>query len=250
VLALLAYASRLTRANRRLHWLVAMIAVFAASLFYGDAVITPAISVLSAVEGLSVATPAFKSWVLPIAVAIIVWLFKIQKHGTGGLGRYFGAVTVVWFLVIAALGMASIAETPGVLGAVDPRHALGFAVESPDAAFLALGAVFLTLTGAEALYADMGHFGSGPIRIGWVGLVLRGRRRIPSSCLHRIIFCCRWSDWRPQRRSSPPRPPSAELFPLRNRRRGWAICRIFRRGTRRNRNGARSTFPRSTGRCW
>ena len=171
VLALLAYASRLTRANRRLHWLVAMIAVFAASLFYGDAVITPAISVLSAVEGLSVATPAFKSWVLPIAVAIIVWLFKIQKHGTGGLGRYFGAVTVVWFLVIAALGMASIAETPGVLGAVDPRHALGFAVESPDAAFLALGAVFLTLTGAEALYADMGHFGSGPIRIGWVGLV-------------------------------------------------------------------------------
>ncbi len=171
VLALLAYASRLTRANRRLHWLVAMIAVFAASLFYGDAVITPAISVLSAVEGLSVATPAFESWVLPIAVAIIVWLFKMQKHGTGGLGKYFGAVTVLWFLVIAALGIASIAETPSVLGAVDPRHALSFAVESPGAAFLALGAVFLTLTGAEALYADMGHFGSGPIRIGWVGLV-------------------------------------------------------------------------------
>ena len=171
VLALLAYASRLTRANRRLQWLVAMIAVFAASLFYGDAVITPAISVLSAVEGLSVATPAFETWVVPIAVAIIVWLFKMQKHGTGGLGRYFGAVTVVWFLAIAALGLASIVETPRVLSAVDPSHALGFAVESPGAAFLALGAVFLTLTGAEALYADMGHFGSGPIRIGWVGLV-------------------------------------------------------------------------------
>ena len=171
VLALLAYASRLTRANRRLQWLVAMIAVFAASLFYGDAVITPAISVLSAVEGLSVATPAFETWVVPIAVAIIVWLFKMQKHGTGGLGRYFGAVTVVWFLAIAVLGLASIVETPRVLSAVDPSHALGFAVESPGAAFLALGAVFLTLTGAEALYADMGHFGSGPIRIGWVGLV-------------------------------------------------------------------------------
>ena len=171
VLALLAYASRLTRANRRLQWLVAMMAVFAASLFYGDAVITPAISVLSAVEGLSVATPAFETWVVPIAVAIIVWLFKMQKHGTGGLGRYFGAVTVVWFLAIAALGLASIVETPRVLSAVDPSHALGFAVESPGAAFLALGAVFLTLTGAEALYADMGHFGSGPIRIGWVGLV-------------------------------------------------------------------------------
>jgi len=171
VLALLAYASRLTRANRRLQWLVAIIAVFAASLFYGDAVITPAISVLSAVEGLSVATPAFETWVVPIAVAIIVWLFKMQKHGTGGLGRYFGAVTVVWFLAIAALGLASIVETPRVLSAVDPSHALGFAVESPGAAFLALGAVFLTLTGAEALYADMGHFGSGPIRIGWVGLV-------------------------------------------------------------------------------
>jgi KUP system potassium uptake protein len=171
VLALLAYATRLTRANPRLQWLVATIAVFAASLFYGDAVITPAISVLSAVEGLSVATPAFERWIVPITLAIIVALFAIQHRGTGGVGKLFGPITVVWFLTIATLGVVSIAETPRILGAVDPRHAASFAVDSPGLAFLALGAVFLTLTGGEALYADMGHFGRTPIRIGWFCLV-------------------------------------------------------------------------------
>jgi KUP system potassium uptake protein len=171
VLALLAYATRLTRRNARLQWLVAVTAVFAASLFYGDAVITPAISVLSAVEGLSVATPGLQRFVLPITVAIIVVMFAIQSHGTGRVGRLFGPITVVWFLTLALLGIASIVETPRILGAVDPRHAAAFAIESPKAAFLALGAVFLTLTGGEALYADMGHFGRGPIRIGWFGLV-------------------------------------------------------------------------------
>ncbi|MFZ5511922.1 MAG: potassium transporter Kup [Pseudomonadota bacterium] len=171
VLALLAYSGRLTRGHGRLHWVAAVIAIFAASLFFGDAVITPAISVLSAVEGLAVATPALAHWVVPLTIAILVALFAIQHHGTGGVGRYFGPITVAWFLTLAWLGLASIVQTPGILAALDPRHALAFAVEAPGAAFLALGAVFLTLTGGEALYADMGHFGRGPIRIGWFGLV-------------------------------------------------------------------------------
>jgi KUP system potassium uptake protein len=171
VLALLAYASRLTRREQKLRAFATIIAIFAASLFFGDAVITPAISVLSAVEGLSVATPAFEHWVVPLTLAVLVWLFTIQRHGTGRVGRYFGPITVIWFLTLAILGAASIAQTPGVLAAIDVRHALAFAIESPRAAFLALGAVFLAITGAEALYADMGHFGVGPIRMGWFGLV-------------------------------------------------------------------------------
>jgi KUP system potassium uptake protein len=172
VLALLALAMRRLRENARARWLVGTMALFAASLFYGDSVITPAISVLSAVEGLSVATPAFESWIVPITLVILVALFAIQRHGTGGVGRLFGPVTVLWFASIGALGLASVAENPHVLVALDPRHALSFAVASPSGAFLVLGAVFLALTGAEALYADMGHFGARPIRIGWFGLVL------------------------------------------------------------------------------
>ncbi len=171
VLALLAYAQRLTRRNPRLQWGVAVTAVFAASLFYGDAVITPAISVLSAVEGLSVATPGLERFVLPITVGIIIAMFAIQSRGTGKVGKLFGPITVVWFLTLAALGGASIVETPSIVAAIDPSYAVAFAVASPGAAFMALGAVFLTLTGGEALYADMGHFGRGPIRIGWFGLV-------------------------------------------------------------------------------
>ena len=171
VLALLAYAGRLTRKHRGLHLFTSIVAIFAASLFFGDAVITPAISVLSAVEGLSVATPAFESWIVPITLAVIIWLFTIQRRGTAHIGRYFGPITTLWFITLALLGTASIAQTPGVLAAIDIRHAFAFAAESPVAAFLALGAVFLAITGAEALYADMGHFGIGPIRIGWFGLV-------------------------------------------------------------------------------
>ncbi len=170
VLALLAYAGRLAR-GRRLRWFTATVAIFAASLFFGDAVITPAISVLSAVEGLAVVAPALGHWVVPLTLIVILVLFTIQRHGTGGVGRFFGPVTIVWFLTLGALGLASIAQSPGILAAIDPRHALAFAATSPSAAFLALGAVFLTLTGGEALYADMGHFGRGPIRIGWFGLV-------------------------------------------------------------------------------
>ena len=171
ILALLALASRLTRERPRLAWTVAMLGIFGASLFYGDAVITPAISVISAVEGLSVATPAFEQWVVPITIAILVGLFAIQSRGTGAVGKLFGPITVLWFIALAALGAVSIVETPAVLAALDPRHALGFAVHSPGLTFLVMGAVFLAITGAEALYADMGHFGPAPIRLAWFGLV-------------------------------------------------------------------------------
>ena len=171
ILALLAFTSRQLRDRPRLAWMASVLAVAGASLFYGDAVITPAISVLSAVEGLSVATPQLAHWVVPITVVIIIALFSIQSRGTGSVGKLFGPITVVWLLIMAGLGTRSIIETPEVLQAIDPRHALGFAIRAPHIAFLALGAVFLALTGAEALYADMGHFGRNPIRIAWFALV-------------------------------------------------------------------------------
>ena len=171
ILALLARAARVTRERPRLAAAVAMVGVFGASLFYGDAIITPAISVISAVEGVSVATPALEHWVVPITIAVLAGLFAIQSRGTGSVGRLFGPVIVVWFLAIAALGAVSIAQTPAVIGALDPRHALRFAWQFPAATFLVMGAVFLAITGAEALYADMGHFGRAPIRLAWFGLV-------------------------------------------------------------------------------
>jgi KUP system potassium uptake protein len=172
VLALLALASQLFRGNRKLSAAAAMIAVFAASLFYGDAIITPAISVLSAVEGISVATPALEKWVVPATMVIIIGLFALQPRGTGKIGRLFGPVTLLWFVVIGALGVMSIWQTPAILKALDPAYAVRFAVQSPGLTFIALGSVFLALTGGEALYADMGHFGRAPIRIAWFGLVL------------------------------------------------------------------------------
>src|SRR6266568_6284235 len=171
ILALLARASRLTHERPRLASMVAMLGIFGASLFYGDALLTPAISVLSAIEGISVATPTFESWIVPITVGILIGLFCIQKRGTGAVGKLFGPAMVVWFLALAVFGGISIAQTPAVLAALHPGHALGFAVRSPGLTFLVLGAVFLAITGAEALYADMGHFGPAPIRLAWFGLV-------------------------------------------------------------------------------
>jgi KUP system potassium uptake protein len=170
VLALTALAHRVSRSPR---WSMLAVGggIFAAALFYGDAIITPAISVLSAVEGISVATPHLEHFVVPVTVGILVGLFMIQKHGTGQVGRYFGPVTVIWFVTLAALGVASILQTPAVLQAVDPRHAIDFAMARPHAAFILLSAVFLALTGGEALYADMGHFGAKPVRLAWYGLV-------------------------------------------------------------------------------
>lgn len=145
--------------------------VAGAALFYGDAIITPAISVLSAVEGLKLITPVFLPFVLPISVAILVVLFVLQSRGTGPLARWFGPITVLWFLAMAAAGVAQIAEAPRILGAVSPAHAVYFLTHHGLVAFVVLGAVFLAVTGAEALYADLGHFGRLPIQLAWFGLV-------------------------------------------------------------------------------
>ena len=171
VLALLTFALRSTEKRKSIHAAVIMLGAVAASLFYGDAIITPAISVLSAVEGLSVAMPRFEEWIVPIAIALLVGLFVVQRRGTARIGRVFGPVMIFWFLVLAVLGSISIAQTPGVLAALNPAYAVSFALERPGLALLALGAVFLCLTGAEALYADMGHFGKVPVRVAWYALV-------------------------------------------------------------------------------
>ncbi len=171
VLALLTNVLSLVRDRPRLTWFVSVLGIFAAALFYGDAVITPAISVLSAVEGITVAAPSLASYIVPIALVILVGLFMLQRSGTASVGALFGPVMVVWFLTLAILGIASIIQTPEIVAAINPRHALTFAFEHPGWTFIALSAVFLTLTGAEALYADLGHFGVRPIQIGWFALV-------------------------------------------------------------------------------
>lgn len=171
VLALTALAQRVSRSAGAVSATVVALGVFAAALFYGDAVITPAISVLSAVEGISVAAPELSDWVVPLTVLILTLLFMIQRHGTSFVGRFFGPVTTLWFLTLAILGTVSIIDTPDILRALDPRYALQFALDEPASAFFMLSAVFLVLTGGEALYADMGHFGKVPIRLAWYGLV-------------------------------------------------------------------------------
>jgi KUP system potassium uptake protein len=140
-------------------------------LFYGDALITPAISVLSAVEGISVAAPAFEHFIIPITVGVLTGLFFIQRRGTGSVGKLFGPITLLWFAALGVLGAISIAGTPSVLLAINPMYAVSFALEHPAGMFLLLSAVFLALTGGEALYADMGHFGAKPVRLAWYGLV-------------------------------------------------------------------------------
>ena len=146
--------------------------IFGTALLYGDGMITPAITVLGAAEGLEVTTSFFQPYVVPIAVAILVGLFLIQKYGTHRIGGLFGPIMVVWFLVLAALGLMWVARYPAVLGAFDPRHAFSFFRENGGTGFAVLGAVFLVVTGGEALYADMGHFGRQPIRLAWFALVL------------------------------------------------------------------------------
>jgi KUP system potassium uptake protein len=146
--------------------------IFGTALLYGDGMITPAISVLGAVEGLEVVTPLFQQYIVPITVVILVGLFVIQKYGTHRVGGLFGPIMVVWFVTLAALGITWIARLPGVLGAFDPRHAVAFFAANGFVGFAVLGAVFLVVTGGEALYADMGHFGKQPIRIAWFALVL------------------------------------------------------------------------------
>jgi KUP system potassium uptake protein len=152
--------------------LLIALGIFGTALLYGDGMITPAISVLGAVEGLEVATPLFTPYVVPLTVAILVGLFVIQRYGTHRVGGLFGPIVIVWFTTIAALGVSWIVEEPAVLGSFDPRHALTFFEANGMTGFAVLGAVFLVVTGGEALYADMGHFGKQPIRLAWFALVL------------------------------------------------------------------------------
>ena len=172
VLALTALANRTTKGSAHWKMLIVAAGIFAAALFYGDALITPAISVLSAVEGLSVATPAFETYIIPITVGVLTGLFFIQRHGTGSMGKLFGPVTLLWFAALAILGAISIAQNPLVLNAINPMYAINFALEHPAGMFMLLSAVFLALTGGEALYADMGHFGrqAGAAGLVWPGL--------------------------------------------------------------------------------
>jgi KUP system potassium uptake protein len=167
IMALLALALGAIGGRGRLHYALLLIGVFGAALFYGDSVITPAISVLSAVEGLEVATPAMQPYVVPLTIVILVGLYAVQRHGTAGIGRWFGPIMLLWFAVLAGMGVVNIAHNPGILVAVNPWHALKFFIDNRGTAFLALGAIVLAFTGAEALYADMGHFGRTPIRLAW-----------------------------------------------------------------------------------
>ncbi len=172
ILALTALVSRTLESQPRRRWWFVGIGIFGAAMFYGDGMITPAISVLGAVEGLDVITSQLHQFIVPIAILIIVALFSIQRSGTARVGMFFGPVMCVWFATLAVLGIVQIIDEPRVLAAVSPVHAIAFVVANPLAAFLALGAVVLAVTGTEALYADMGHFGKLPIRRAWLLFVM------------------------------------------------------------------------------
>jgi len=172
LVALLALAMQAVSDRPRLRNFLLLLGVFGAGLFYGDGVITPAISVLSAVEGLEIVSPAFTKAVIPLTMLVLLALFWGQKHGTAGIGRLFGPVMVIWFLVIGIMGMMQVLERPEILWAISPHHALGFMWQHPGLTFVLLGAVVLCVTGGEALYADMGHFGKKPIRLAWFALAM------------------------------------------------------------------------------
>jgi KUP system potassium uptake protein len=172
LIAMLALASNAVKDKPKLRRFLLIIGIFGTSLFYGDGVITPAISVLSAVEGLEVLSPAFAKGVIPITLIILFALFAVQKKGTAGIGKFFGPITLVWFLAIALLGVSQIIHHPEILKAISPHYAVGFMWANPGTTFIILGAVVLCVTGAEALYADLGHFGKYPIRIAWFTVVM------------------------------------------------------------------------------
>jgi KUP system potassium uptake protein len=171
ILALTALVSRGIERNAKLRWWLVGFGIFGAAMFYGDGMITPAISVLGAVEGLEIITPQLHPFIVPVSLVIVVALFAIQKHGTARVGTFFGPVMCTWFVVLAVLGIKEILVEPSVLMAVNPMYAIAFIGANPLLAFLALGAVVLAVTGTEALYADMGHFGASPIRRAWLYFV-------------------------------------------------------------------------------
>ncbi len=172
LIAMLALASQAVKDKPQLRRVLLSIGIFGTCLFYGDGVITPAISVLGAMEGLVVVSPAFGKYVVPLTLAVIFCLFLVQKRGTTGIGKLFGPITLVWFAVIAALGIWHIADNPVILWALSPVYAVSFMWDNPGVTFILLGAVVLCVTGAEALYADLGHFGKKPIRLAWFSVVM------------------------------------------------------------------------------
>ena len=172
ILALTALATPIKPTGRQERAVLLLIGIFGAALLYGDGMITPAISVLGAMEGLSVATPALRAYVVPVTITILIALFLFQRRGTAGVGRVFGPVTLLWFAVLAVLGLNQIVQNPSVLAAVSPGYAVQFFIDTGWHGYLVLGSVFLVVTGGEALYADMGHFGTRPIRIDWFAVVL------------------------------------------------------------------------------
>lgn len=172
IMALLALNLRKAKISDSKKIYLIAIGFIGASLFFGDGIITPAISVLSAVEGLSIATNVLDPFIIPIAIVIVITLFFMQKHGTAFVGKFFGPITLVWFLSLGILGIASVIQTPIVLGMISPHWAIQFIFTHPVQSFFIMGAVVLTVTGGEALYADMGHFGARPIRFGWFSVVL------------------------------------------------------------------------------
>ena len=167
LVAMLALASQSVKDRPELRRVLLIVGIFGTCLFYGDGVITPAISVLGAVEGLEVVSPNFKKLVIPLTLVILLGLFMVQKHGTASVGRFFGPIMVLWFVVIAGLGLVNIAADPHILVAISPHYAVSFMWDNPGTTFIILGAVVLCVTGGEALYADMGHFGKKPIRVAW-----------------------------------------------------------------------------------
>jgi KUP system potassium uptake protein len=172
IMALMALAQRSMGSSPRARWILAVFGIFGASLFYGDGVITPAISVLGAVEGLEIAAPSLERYVVVISLVILLGMFALQRYGTHAVGKAFAPVMTLWFVVLAVLGIQQILKHPQVLYAVNPWYAVHFFIIHGYASFIALGGVVLALTGAEALYADMGHFGKKPIRMAWFGFVL------------------------------------------------------------------------------
>jgi KUP system potassium uptake protein len=172
IMALTTLAHRGVRSSARARWIIMVLGLFGAALFFGDSVITPAMSVLSAVEGLGVATPALNRYVVPIAVVVLIALFSLQRSGTARVARVFAPIMVIWFLALAVLGCIKIMKAPQVLEALNPYYAVEFFIENGRVGFFALASVILALTGAEALYADMGHFGKRPIRRAWFAFVL------------------------------------------------------------------------------
>jgi len=217
ILALLALVLEAARGERSRAFLV-LLALGGAALFYGDSMITPAISVLSAVEGIGIATPMLNRFVLPAAITVLLALFLFQKRGTQRVGRLFGPVMVLWFAVIAVVGVLQIAEAPRVLAALNPAHAASIFVAAPVAGFVVLGAVALAITGGEALYADMGHFGRFPIKLAWFAvvlpalvlnyfgqgaLILHNKAAIENPFFRMVPdwACSRWCCCRPRRRS-------------------------------------------------